>query len=362
GGYCQDPLVRTVVISDLHLGTSTRRDLLRHQSARAALFERIGGADRVVLLGDVLELRETPIADVLGEAEAFFRELREAAGGGRVTLVAGNHDHQLAASVLDPGASGLARSAAPAASGPTARIAEWLGKTTLELAYPGVWLRPDVYAMHGHYLDCHAAIPALERLAVAATERATGGPPLGPRTVDDYEAATEPLYSLLYSLAQASRRRRVALVRPGHSAAAWAQLSGSNGRRTPRARLTATLLVPLAVAALNRMGVGPLTSDLSGPSLRRSCLRGMAAVVADLGVDAAHVVFGHTHRAGPLPRDAAAEWELPGGGRLVNTGSWLHEPAFLGASPRESPYWPGTCVVVEDEEPPRVEHVLEDLP
>src|SRR5205814_349097 len=89
--------------------------------------------------------------------------------------------------------------------------------------------------------------------------------------------------------------------------------------------------------ALNRMGVGPLTADLSGPSLRRSSLRGIAAVVADLGVDAAHVVFGHTHRPGPLPHDAAAEWKLPGGGTLVNTGGWGREPSFLGAQSAARP-------------------------
>jgi predicted phosphodiesterase len=354
--------VRTIVISDLHLGTYTRRDLLRRPAARAALAERVRAADHVVLLGDVLELREIPIASVLAEAEPFFRELGDAAAGGRVTLVAGNHDHQLAAPVLEAGAPGLARSAPPASGGPTARIAEWLGKTSLELAYPGVWLGPDVYATHGHYLDCHAAIPALERLAVAATERVTGGPPPGARAVADYEAATEPLYSLLYSLAQASRRRRSFLGGGGRSARAWVRLAGRDGRRDIGSWVAAGVLLPAAVAALNRAGVGPLTSDLSGPSLRRSSLRAMADVVASLGIGAAHVVFGHTHRPGPLPRDDASEWDLPGGGRLINTGSWLHEPAFLGGSPRESPYWPGTCVVVEDDEPPRVERLLDALP
>jgi len=29
---------------------------------------------------------------------------------------------------------------------------------------------------------------------------------------------------------------------------------------------------------------------------------------------------------------------------------------------RESPYWPGTCVEVEDGEPPRLERLVEDLP
>ena len=32
-----------------------------------------------------------------------------------------------------------------------------------ELAYPGVWLRPDVYATHGHYVDLHITVPSFER-------------------------------------------------------------------------------------------------------------------------------------------------------------------------------------------------------
>ena len=30
--------------------------------------------------------------------------------------------------------------------------------TPVQLAYPGVWLRDDVYATHGHYLDCHSEV------------------------------------------------------------------------------------------------------------------------------------------------------------------------------------------------------------
>jgi hypothetical protein len=121
-------------------------------------------------------------------------------------------------------------------------------------------------------------------------------------------------------------------------------------------------LLPGAVGALNRAGLGPLTADLSGPSLRRSTLRAMGAVADGLGVDSGHVLFGHTHRSGPWPMDDPSEWELPGGGRLLNTGSWMYEPAFLGREPAESPYWPGTVVVVEDAEPPRLERLLQELP
>jgi predicted phosphodiesterase len=359
--------VRTVVVSDLHLGTVTGQDLLRLAGPRAALLERVDGADHVVLLGDVLELREQPLRAALAGAEDFFRELGDAARGARVTIVPGNHDHRLAASLVEgsrladpPAPLGPDRSEPSPPTGPLARIADLLGGTELRLAYPGLWLRPDVYATHGHYLDCHLELPTLERLAIGATERAIGGAPDGPRSPDDYEAAVTPLYTLSYSLAQGSRRPRSS---GGRSMAAWQRLSGSNGRRGLGARVAGGVLLPGAVGALNRTGLGPFTADLSGPSLRRSALRAMAAVAGALGVDGGHVVFGHTHRAGPWPRDDGGEWALPAGGRLLNTGSWVHEPAFLGHPPRpENPYWPGTCVVVEGDDPPRLERVMDRLP
>ena len=73
---------------------------------------------------------------------------------------------------------------------------------------------------------------------------------------------------------------------------------------------------PLTIAALNRLGIGPLKADLSGVELRRAGLRAMGEVVARLGIDARHVIFGHTHRSGPLPDDDAGEWRLAGGGQL----------------------------------------------
>ena len=60
---------------------------------------------------------------------------------------------------------------------------------------------------------------------------------------------------------------------------------------------------PLAVAALNRAGLGPLRAEISGTELRRAGLRAMGEVAARLGLGESYVVFGHTHRSGPLPRD-----------------------------------------------------------
>jgi hypothetical protein len=69
------------------------------------------------------------------------------------------------------------------------------------------------------------------------------------------------------------------------------------------------------------------------------------------------VIFGHTHRPGPLPGDDPAEWTSVSGSRLWNSGSWLHESAFVRTG-ADSPYWPGTVLTLEDEGPPRIENVL----
>ncbi|HXM86727.1 MAG TPA: hypothetical protein VN889_03745, partial [Solirubrobacteraceae bacterium] len=81
----------------------------------------------------------------------------------------------------------------------------------------------------------------------------------------------------------------------------------------------------------------------------------------------AYVVFGHTHRSGPLPDDDAAEWNRPArhgmqgsGARLVNTGCWTYDSVFLTRTPGESPYWPGTCALVEDSGPPTLQRLLID--
>ncbi len=54
-----------------------------------------------------------------------------------------------------------------------------------------------------------------------------------------------------------------------------------------------------------------------------------------LQVEAAHTITGHTHRGGP--EESEAEWELPGGGRLHNTGSWVYADAFHHPGHRPAP-------------------------
>ena len=83
----------TLVVSDLHLGMASRYDVLRRPEGLAALLEAVEGADRVVLLGDVVELLEGRPHLAMDDAEPILREIGSAAGRGtEVVVIPGNHD------------------------------------------------------------------------------------------------------------------------------------------------------------------------------------------------------------------------------------------------------------------------------
>ena len=338
----------TAIVSDLHLGAASGRDLLHRGDVRATLLAALDGVDELVLLGDVVELREAPLAQVRAAAAPVLADIDRAMAGRRVTVVAGNHDHQIAQPLLDSlRADG--RPLEPETFGePAAWLADAFRLSDVRLAYPGVWVRPDVYATHGHYLDVHNTVPAFERLAVGAVQRLTQRVPARGATPDDYEAAVAPVYSLAYTLAQSAGGR--ALVSPDRSARTRGALM--DGRATLRSRALAGVALPLAVRAMNAAGLGPLKPDISGRELRRAALDAMRVLLDRLEIDAAHVVFGHTHRSGPHPHD-------DGWGALTNSGSWIHEPAHLGSDPRRSPYRAGHVVYVRDSGPPELRNVLD---
>jgi hypothetical protein len=309
-----------------------------------------------VLLGDTLELRHGPVREALAAARPVLEAIGAAMRAGEVILVAGNHDHRLVAPWLEsrgngarPPALTLEEHAGPGATAATAAIAEMLAPATLDVAYPGVWLTEGVYATHGHYVDRHSTVPSFERLSAGALGRVLGDRPEDISGPDDYEVVLAPIYALLDAVAARAPDGRG----PSHahaSARAWRALTGDADRPLRRRLLAGAF--PLGVGALNRLGIGPFRADVSGPELRRAGMRAMREVAARLGIRAAHVVFGHTHRAGPLPADGAADWALPGGGRLWNTGSWVYERAWTSAGPG-GPYWPGGVVELEDGAPPR---------
>jgi predicted phosphodiesterase len=350
------PPVLTAVLSDLHLGTRSQADVLRLPKVREILFAALADADQIVLLGDVVELREQPLRDVLDVALPFFRDLGDVLPGKPVTILAGNHDHKVVADWLeelrlDQTPLGLEQRTAANSTRIGRAIAEQLPRNEVELAYPGVWLRPGTYAHHGHYIDAHMSIPRLEAIAISATARATGGLPRLPRTPDDYEAAMTPLYAFAYALAQGSSRARKVLGMD-LSRKVWKRI---DTRRDIRSRALRGLGIPSAVWALNRAGMGPFEAKLSGVALRESGLSAMRDLIDALQIDAREVVFGHTHRPGPLPQDTS--WDR----RLFNTGSWLYEPNLLQTTAGESPYWPGCVLFVEDDKPPELRRILLDV-
>jgi hypothetical protein len=339
-----------------------------HTEARRALCDAAGQADRVVLLGDVLELRQRPLPRVLAVAREPLEELGAAlatgatgATGATVVLVAGNHDHGLIAPGLalrDPDDPlGVDRAHTPVAGGALATVAGWLGAQRTEIRYPGVWLRDDVWATHGHYLDRHNTVPMLERLGAGIMARVVGEAAGGPVRAEDYEAALGPLYAWLDALVASGGRRSRAGA--GASARMWGILAGSSRRGLRGRALSAAF--PLLVAALNRAGIGPLSADLSREHLRSGALRAMGEVLDRLGLEPAHVVFGHTHRAGPLPGDDAVQWRTPAGSRLINCGCWVTEGVLGGPDPSHSPYRAGFAVWVDDTvgTPPRLVNLLD---
>jgi len=364
--------MRTLIVSDLHLGSLTRSDLLRREQLRRPLLQAAEQADRLVLLGDVLELRHGPMRDALAAARPLFEELGRALAGRELVLVAGNHDHALVEPWLAargveavPPPLGLEQTIEPErCSRALARIAEWARPARTRVAYPGLWVRPDVYAMHGHYLDCHLTVPTIERLTVGAMTRVLGRPASAFTRVEDYESTLAPLFAWRDAV---SREASTGAALNGMATvSAWEALRGEHrvgaGVRAVLAgrlrRLAARAGFPLAVGALNRAGMGPLRTQLSLEELRRAGLLAMGEVAARLGLGDAYVVFGHTHRAGPLPGDHQPEWRGRQGARLLNTGSWTYSNIFLAAAPRSSPYWPGGCVTVEDDGPPAVDCLL----
>jgi hypothetical protein len=379
--------MRTLIISDLHLGSVTGTDLLRREDIRAPLIDAIAGVERLILLGDVLELRHGPPRDAMAAARPFFEEIGRALEGRELLIMAGNHDHALVEPWL--ALRGQAEPAEPLqpeqlftpedASPMVAQLARWASPANVRVAYPGVWVRPDVYATHGHYLDCHLTVPTLERLSMGVMSRVLGRGPETFSGADDYEAVASPVFAWRDAVARdgltGDALNGIATV------GAWRTLGGGGDDGIPdtdpeglrgalearggalarelRRRALARAF-PLAVAALNRAGLGPLGAEISGTELRRAGLRAMGEVAQRLGLGDSHVVFGHTHRAGPLERDRAYEWTGPGGSRLVNAGCWTYARIFLSAKQGESPYWPGACVLVEETGPPVVKRLLQD--
>ncbi len=148
----------TAIVSDLHLGLGSGADLLRREGFRARLLKALEGVDRLIVLGDVLELRDRPLPWVLETARPALAALGDAMAGGEMVIVPGNHDHHL--------------------------IEPWLerrrleGAEPLELEHVG---EPEGLAFEAL---CSSAAPATVRFAYPASGSATTStPPTGTTSI-----------------------------------------------------------------------------------------------------------------------------------------------------------------------------------
>src|SRR4051794_30213244 len=334
--------MRTLVVSDMHLGARLERDVLRRDAPLRALLAALEDVDRLLLLGDVVELTEGRATRAMEVAEPVLRAIGDRLGAGREgVLVPGNHDAPLVRPWLrrDGGPAGGHTPVPPDPTPPPARVTARLGPAAVRVRYPGVWLSQRTWATHGHYLDRHL----LPESGYGIARGLLGRLPRDGAVPADYERAGGP------SLTRVETALMRSLPRPLAAAA------------DDVVELLRASTMPVREQVLRR-GLAPLTSLLLGLQMRRAGIPALARVVHRLGVDADWVVFGHVHRRGPLPGDDLRRWRGPGGRpRIANTGAWTYEPLLVHRARRPHPYWPGGAVLIEDGGEPRALGLLEHL-
>jgi UDP-2,3-diacylglucosamine pyrophosphatase LpxH len=334
--------VRTLVVSDLHLGARLRRDVLRRPEALDALLAAIDGVERLVLLGDVVELLEGRPRRAMEVAEPVLRAIGARLGAEReVILVPGNHDAELLRPWLRAHHASLTVDASvPLDATPMlGRIVGWLGPARVGVRYPGVWLSERVWATHGHYLDRHL----LPESAYGIARGLLGRLPRGGAVPVDYEQAGGPSLTRLEALLTRW------LPRP------LATLAEDLGELLRAATMPGPQL-------LLSHRIAPLTAMLLGVQMRRASIPALARVVHRLGIDADWVLFGHVHRCGPLDGDDTRAWRGPEGRpQIANTGSWVYERLLVHRATPPHPYWPGGAIVHAGEGQPRAVGLLDHL-
>jgi Calcineurin-like phosphoesterase len=335
--------VSTLVISDLHLGARLRRDVLRHREALDALLQAVDGIERLVLLGDVVELAEGRPRQAMEVAEPVLRALGRRLGSEReVIVVPGNHDAALVRPwVRANGASLSVDAPIPLDATPAlARLASWLEPARVRVHYPGVWLSDRVWATHGHYLDRHL----LPEAAYGIARGLLGRLPRDGATPADYERAGGPSATRLEALLTRWLPRRLA------------ELTDDVAELMRAVTMPKVPRGPLARRA------APVAGRVLGAQMRHASIPALARVAHRLGVDADWVVFGPVHRCGPLAGDDPRRWGGPGGvPRIANTGSWVYEPLLIHHVTPPHPYWPGGAILLGDGGAPQPIGLLDHL-
>jgi len=306
----------------MHLGQKGGVSVLERRRPLERLLEVVQGYERLVLLGDVVEMQQAHSEYSFPVAEPILRDLAAALGAGKpIVFVPGNHDHALIREWSLARGEALQREhLVPHDAGPLLReLVGWLGADRVEVRYPGVWLGERTWATHGHYLNYYLRpVSSVGVLHPRHRQR-----PADPKLPGGYE-----------HLVESPARPH---VRDGLPPQRWHDR-----------------LIPVNLAPLFARGIAR--------QLRHHGLPAMAHAAHALGVEAEWVVFGHVHRLGPLPRDRVSDWiGIDGRQRLVNTGSWRFEPIVSHRTHPPHPYWPGGAVAIDEDGVPKVLGLLDDL-
>lgn len=278
--------MNTLVISDLHIGTSNSSDLLRNENVRECLKQQLLTTERLVLLGDIVELRHGAPQQSVDLAGIVLKDLSEALpADAKIIFVPGNHDHALINQWLKEKTQQgkqesfeLEQTIQPADASPFAQqLADAFSNQDVVVNYPGVWLHENCYATHGHYLDFHLHLPTIERLALSLMTRLLLEDNCV-TSVRDYERCLEPVTAWIDTVSRWSDQRN-SLVR-GHSATLRKRLTETKKRSFSDVLLAGAF--PAGVRVANCLGLGTFTSKLDGPTIRNDAIHAFTSVLENI--------------------------------------------------------------------------------
>jgi UDP-2,3-diacylglucosamine pyrophosphatase LpxH len=380
----------TAILSDLHLGAAHGDDLLRYPFFCNLLREQLDGIDHIVLLGDILDLRFQQLEEALLIATPFLTMLGNvlrSARHPRVTYIPGNHDHHYAVRLMEAEQEQAIESGEPyrfrqVIAPPHFFLSRQLarmigGGVAVRLAYFYDTLNSSEGKMlltHGHYLDLHLGTAPARLLSLVQATIAAAGQTVEALSPDLYEAILRPQYEVLHWIGQSPgggqiQSRIYERLRGG--APASTRLSQIRQAALRRAASVGTRVgVALAETLANRLIKGGLS--LTSPAREAQAEETihafnltLEALEPYLPSDIHYVIFGHTHRPGPLDNvDLPDRWKVKLRDQqtlVMNSGSWLYDAGKARRSDYHPQRWPGTFILIPEQGPPRLVETLADF-
>ena len=380
----------TAILSDLHLGAAHGDDLLRYPFFCDLLREQLDGIDHVVLLGDILDLRFQQLDIALQIATPFLEMLGDVlskAEHPHVTYIPGNHDHHYASRLIEAEQEQAIDAdepytfkhvVAPRDFFLSRQLARLIG-SNVEIKFTYFHDTIDssegpIFLIHGHYLDLHIDAAPARLLSLLQATIASAGQSVETLSPDLYEAILRPQYELLHWIGQSPGGGQI-------QSRIYERLRGgappsTRLRQIRRAALNRAASVggkvgiALAEMVANRLVKGglSLTSPAREAQVEQTISAfslSLEALETYLPTGAAYVIFGHTHRPGPLESiDAPEHWTVKMHGQetqVMNSGSWLYDAGKARRPDYRPQRWPGTFILIPDRGQPRLVEVLGNL-